>query len=40
MFAGSVEFLLVGMLVVSAPIAASALTTFLLNSRHLGAGRC
>lgn len=35
MFAGSVEFLLVGMLVASAPIAAIAVTTFLVNSRHL-----
>lgn len=35
MFAGSVEFILVGMLAVSAPIAAIALTTFLINSRHL-----
>jgi 4-azaleucine resistance transporter AzlC len=34
-FAGSVEFILVGMLAVSAPIAAIALTTFLVNSRHL-----
>jgi 4-azaleucine resistance transporter AzlC len=35
MFAGSVEFILVGMLAVGAPIAAIALTTFLINSRHL-----
>jgi 4-azaleucine resistance transporter AzlC len=38
MFAGSVEFILVGMLAVSAPIAAIALTTFLINSRHLFCG--
>jgi 4-azaleucine resistance transporter AzlC len=35
MFAGSVEFILVGMLAVGAPIAAIALTTLLINSRHL-----
>lgn len=35
MFAGSVEFILVGMLAVGAPIATVALTTFLINSRHL-----
>jgi 4-azaleucine resistance transporter AzlC len=35
MFAGSVEFILVGMLAADAPIAAIALTTFLINSRHL-----
>jgi 4-azaleucine resistance transporter AzlC len=35
MFAGSVEFILVGMLAVGAPVAAIALTTFLINSRHL-----
>lgn len=35
MFAGSVEFILVGMLATAAPIAAIALTTFLINSRHL-----
>lgn len=35
MFAGSVEFILVGMLAASAPIAAIAATTFLVNSRHL-----
>jgi 4-azaleucine resistance transporter AzlC len=35
MFAGSVEFILVGMLAVGAPIAAIAITTFLINSRHL-----
>jgi 4-azaleucine resistance transporter AzlC len=35
MFAGSVEFILVGMLAVRAPVAAIALTTFLINSRHL-----
>jgi predicted branched-subunit amino acid permease len=33
--AGSVEFLLAGMLATTAPIAAVALTTFLVNSRHL-----
>ena len=33
--AGSVEFLLAGMLAATAPIAAVALTTFLVNSRHL-----
>lgn len=35
MFAGSVEFILVGMLAAAAPIAAVATTTFLVNSRHL-----
>jgi predicted branched-subunit amino acid permease len=35
MFAGSVEFILVGMLAVAAPIATIAMTTFLVNSRHL-----
>jgi len=35
LFAGSVEFLLVGMIVAAAPIAAIAVTTFLVNSRHL-----
>lgn len=35
MFAGSVEFILVGMLAVTAPIAGVALTTLLINSRHL-----
>ena len=35
MFAGSVEFLLIGMLAAAAPIAAIATTTFLVNSRHL-----
>ena len=35
MFAGSVEFLLIGMLAPAAPIAAIATTTFLVNSRHL-----
>jgi 4-azaleucine resistance transporter AzlC len=35
MFAGSVEFLLVGMLAAAAPVAAIAVTTFLVNSRHL-----
>ena len=34
-FAGSVEFILVGMLAASAPVAAVAVTTFLINSRHL-----
>jgi 4-azaleucine resistance transporter AzlC len=35
MFAGSVEFIVVGMLAAAAPIAAIAMTTFLVNSRHL-----
>ena len=35
MFAGSVEFILVGMFATGAPIATIALTTFLVNSRHL-----
>jgi 4-azaleucine resistance transporter AzlC len=35
MFAGSVEFLLIGMLAATVPIAAIATTTFLVNSRHL-----
>src|SRR5688572_15294034 len=35
MFAGSVEFILAGMLAASAPVAAIALTTLLVNSRHL-----
>jgi 4-azaleucine resistance transporter AzlC len=35
LFAGSVEFLLIGMLAAAAPIASIALTTFLVNSRHL-----
>jgi 4-azaleucine resistance transporter AzlC len=35
MFAGSVEFLLIGMLATSAPVATIAVTTFLVNSRHL-----
>ncbi|MGA9870341.1 MAG: AzlC family ABC transporter permease [Rhodococcus sp. (in: high G+C Gram-positive bacteria)] len=35
MFAGSVEFILVGLLAASAPIAAIAMTTLLVNSRHL-----
>ncbi len=35
MFAGSVEFVLAGMLAAAAPVAAVALTTFLVNSRHL-----
>ncbi|MBO9523987.1 MAG: AzlC family ABC transporter permease [Nocardioidaceae bacterium] len=34
-FAGSVEFILVGMLAGGASIAAIALTTFVVNSRHL-----
>jgi 4-azaleucine resistance transporter AzlC len=34
-FAGSVEFLLVGMLASGAPILAIAVTTLLVNSRHL-----
>jgi 4-azaleucine resistance transporter AzlC len=33
--AGSVEFVLAGMLAATAPVAAVALTTFLVNSRHL-----
>lgn len=35
LFAGSAEFLLVGMIAVAAPVATVALTTFLVNSRHL-----
>jgi len=35
MFAGSVESLLIGMFAASAPVAAIAVTTFLVNSRHL-----
>ncbi|MGH8472152.1 MAG: AzlC family ABC transporter permease, partial [Gammaproteobacteria bacterium] len=35
LFAGSVEFILVGMLAVSAPISAIALTTLLANCRHV-----
>jgi predicted branched-subunit amino acid permease len=35
MFAGSAEFLLIGMLAAAVPIAAIATTTFLVNSRHL-----
>ena len=35
LFAGSVEFLLIGMLAVAAPIASIALLTFMINSRHL-----
>ena len=35
LFAGSLEFVLVGMLAVSAPVSAIALTTLLVNSRHL-----
>lgn len=34
-FAGSVEFVLVGMLATSAPLASVALTTLMVNSRHL-----
>lgn len=34
-FAGSAEFILVGMLAVGAPLAAIATTTFVVNSRHL-----
>jgi 4-azaleucine resistance transporter AzlC len=34
-FAGSVEFLLVGMLAAGMPLGAIATTTFLVNSRHL-----
>jgi 4-azaleucine resistance transporter AzlC len=37
-FAGSVEFLLIGMLAVAAPIASIALLTFMINSRHLFCG--
>jgi 4-azaleucine resistance transporter AzlC len=35
LFAGSAEFILVGMLAVGAPLAAIATTTFVVNSRHL-----
>jgi 4-azaleucine resistance transporter AzlC len=35
LFAGSVEFVLIGMLAAAAPLAAVAVTTFLVNSRHL-----
>jgi 4-azaleucine resistance transporter AzlC len=35
MFAGSVEFILIGMLAAGAPITAIAMTTLLINSRHL-----
>lgn len=35
LFAGSLEFVLVGLLAASAPLAAIAMTTFLVNSRHL-----
>lgn len=35
MFAGSVEFILIGMFAASAPLVSIALTTFLVNSRHL-----
>lgn len=34
-YAGSVEFLLVGLIVVSAPLSTVAMTTLLVNSRHL-----
>lgn len=34
-YAGSVEFLLVGMMVASAPLSAIALTTLLVNARHV-----
>ncbi|WP_050792799.1 AzlC family ABC transporter permease [Gordonia neofelifaecis] len=34
-FAGSVEFILAGMFALATPIAAIAVTTFLVNSRHL-----
>jgi 4-azaleucine resistance transporter AzlC len=34
MFAGSVEYILIGMMAVEAPVATLALTTFLVNSRH------
>lgn len=34
-YAGSVEFLLVGLLVVAAPLSTVAMTTLLVNSRHL-----
>jgi 4-azaleucine resistance transporter AzlC len=34
-FAGSVEFLLIGLLAAAAPIATIALLTFMINSRHL-----
>jgi len=34
-YAGSVEFLLVGMVVASAPLSAIALTTLLVNARHV-----
>lgn len=34
-FAGSAEFILVGMLAVGAPLTAIATTTFVVNSRHL-----
>ncbi|WP_051158798.1 AzlC family ABC transporter permease [Tsukamurella sp. 1534] len=34
-FAGSVEFLLAGMLATATPLAAIAVTTFLVNARHL-----
>ncbi|MCA0294837.1 MAG: AzlC family ABC transporter permease [Actinobacteria bacterium] len=35
MFAGSVEFLLIGMFATATPVATIAVTTFLVNSRHL-----
>ncbi|MCP3426105.1 AzlC family ABC transporter permease [Rothia sp. AR01] len=34
-FAGSVEFVLIGLIAAGAPLAGIALTTFLMNSRHL-----
>jgi 4-azaleucine resistance transporter AzlC len=34
-FAGSAEFILIGMLAAGAPIAGVAMTTFLVNSRHV-----
>lgn len=34
-YAGSVEFLLVGLLVIAAPLSTIAMTTLLVNSRHL-----
>lgn len=34
-FAGSVEFLLIGLLAAAAPVASIALLTFMINSRHL-----
>ena len=34
-FAGSMEFILIGMIAAAAPLSAVAVTTFLVNSRHL-----